>query len=232
MKPIIGIVEWPYFDKDDDQIFEVPVAISNKIIKHGGIPLGIFPPIQADFASKNIKEIDFKERYDLYRLLGKCDAIIKPGAIRIYNYERLIYDYAVCMDMPFLGICAGMQLMAHFDKLKIEDNIKNHSNINHYLKPANTYAHKIIIDKDSMLFKILGKEQILVNSKHHYHVKDSGKLKISALSEDGYIEAIENKKARFQLGVQWHPELLDDMYSEAIFDSLIEHAKVFSKRII
>ena len=226
MKPIIGVVEWPYLDKDNDSIFEVPTNICNKIIEHGGIPMGIFPTISADFQSREIPKLEQSEIYDLHKMISKCDAIIKPGAVRIYNYERLIYDYAVCQDMPFLGICAGMQLMAHYGKEKIENNVRNASVINHNLK--STYAHGVYIESGSLLHKILGENYIMVNSKHNYHIKDSGSLRKAASTLDGYIEAIENPKCTFQLGVQWHPELIKDENSDKIFDAFIESAKQYT----
>ena len=226
MKPIIGVVEWPYLDKDNDSIFEVPTSICNKIVEHGGIPIGIFPTISADFTSREIPELETSEIYDMQRMISKCDAIIKPGAIRIYNYERLIYDYAVCQDMPFLGICAGMQLMAHYGRPRIENNVRNLSQVNH--KQAETYAHGISIETDSLLYKILRKRMILVNSKHNYHIQDSGLLKTTAHSLDGYIEAIENPRCTFQLGLQWHPELIKDENSDKIFDAFIESAKQYT----
>jgi len=226
MKPIIGVVEWPYLDKDGDMIFEVPTPICHKIIEHGGIPMGIFPTISADFTTKNIKDLEQSEIYDMQRIISKCDAFIKPGAVRIYNYERLIYDYAVCQDVPFLGICAGMQLMAHYGKPKIENNARNSSSVNH--RSQEKYAHAIYIDRDSLLFNILHQDCIMVNSKHNYHIQDSNALKKVAYSIDGYIEAIENPNCRFQLGVQWHPELIKDENSDKIFDAFIESAKQYT----
>ena len=48
----------------------------------------------------------------------------------------------------------------------------------------------------------------VVNSIHHQAVKDLGRdVVIEALSEpDGIVEAIRYKKARFVMGLQWHPE--------------------------
>ena len=226
MKPIIGVVEWPYLDKDGDKIFEVPTAICNKIIEHGGIPMGIFPTISEDFTQRSIKQLEQSELYDMHRAVSKCSAIIKPGAIRIYNYERLIYDYAVCKDMPFLGICAGMQLMAHYGKPEIQNNIRNASSINHNQKEV--YAHGIYINEGSLLHKILKKDCIMVNSKHNYHIKDSGYLKPIASSLDGYIEAIENPNCTFQLGLQWHPELINDENTDRIFDAFVQSARQYT----
>lgn len=228
MKPIIGVIEWPYLDKDQDSIFEVPTDISNKIVRHGGIPLGIFPTIDTDFTKKDCEALSQINRYDLFRILSKCDAIIKPGAVRIYNYERLIYDYVVSRDIPFLGICAGMQLMAHYKKPRIENNVRNNSTINHNVKSE--YAHKIRINEGSLLFRIFGKEEIEVNSRHNYHIEDSNGFMVAARSEDGYIEAIEKLGCMFQLGVQWHPEMLDDQNSRALFDYFIEASKQYVKK--
>lgn len=226
MKPIIGVVEWPYLDKDGDKIFEVPTEICNKIIEHGGIPMGIFPTISEDFTQRSIRELEQSELYDLHRTISKCSAIIKPGAIRIYNYERLIYDYAVCEDMPFFGICAGMQLMAHHGKPAIQNNVRNSSSINH--RQDGIYAHGIYINEDSLLYNILQKDCIMVNSKHNYHIENCGYLKPNATSLDGYVEAIENPNNTFHLGVQWHPELINDDNTDRIFDAFVHSARQYT----
>jgi len=49
------------------------------------------------------------------------------------------------------------------------------------------------------------------------------KLSQVAYSEDGIIEAIEDKNKRFFIGVQWHPEsLMEDRYSDKLFSYFIE----------
>ncbi|MBD8921906.1 gamma-glutamyl-gamma-aminobutyrate hydrolase family protein, partial [bacterium] len=48
---------------------------------------------------------------------------------------------------------------------------------------------------------------------------------IEAVSPDNVIEAIKVKNKRFILGVQWHPEDLDDIYSYYIFKALIINCK-------
>lgn len=82
------------------------------------------------------------------------------------------------------------------------------------------YSHKITINKNSLLFKILNKEELTVNSLHSFAIPNTY-LNISAYSIDGIIEAIEDKNKKFFLGVQWHPELLNDIYSKKIFDYFI-----------
>jgi len=67
------------------------------------------------------------------------------------------------------------------------------------------YAHEIRIKRNSKLYNIFKSDIIKVNSRHKSVIKNT-KLNISALSQDGYIEAIEDLNKRFFIGVQWHPE--------------------------
>ena len=90
------------------------------------------------------------------------------------------------------------------------------------------YAHDILIEKNSLLYKILGKEEIKVNSYHKYKIEYEGINKISATTKDKkVIEAIENDSVKFYLGVQWHPERLIeiDENSRKIFEYFVKCAK-------
>ena len=128
MKPIIGILEWPYIDKDGDYIYEVFKGIIDKVNECGGIPVGIFPTQSVDYYNKKICDIPnmtINEINDIKKSLSIVDAIIKPGALRIYGYEKYIYNYTLKHNVPYLGICAGMQMMTDGD-LKKCDHGKNH----------------------------------------------------------------------------------------------------------
>ena len=92
-------------------------------------------------------------------------------------------------------------------------SVDNHQN-------GSNYSHFINIDKDTLLYNIIGKEKVEVNSLHSFCVPDT-KLCISARSDDETIEAIEDKRKKFFLGVQWHPELLDDENTDKFFTYFI-----------
>lgn len=57
-----------------------------------------------------------------------------------------------------------------------------------------------------------------VNSHHHQGVADPGGLRVTAHSDDGLPEAVEDPERRFVLGVQWHPEISGD---EALFAAFV-----------
>src|SRR5690606_367598 len=86
------------------------------------------------------------------------------------------------------------------------------SRLSHQQKAPRNYAfHDIFIDEDSYLFKILGKPTIKVNSFHHQAIKKVGtQLTVSARAEENIIEAVELRDHPFAIGVQWHPECMED----------------------
>ena len=101
---------------------------------------------------------------------------------------------------------------------------ENDTIVNHFQDNDDVMSHKVKINKDTLLYKIINKEEISVNSFHNYHVTIDNNYKINAYSEDGYIEGIELKDKTFHLGIQWHPEISYnfDEDSKKIIDYFIE----------
>ncbi len=162
----------------------------------------------------------FENENELERIkntLNLCDGIIFPGGIGIKDMDLKIMKYLYDIDKPTLGICLGMQIMGKTFNGEVIENGADKSHDGTY-----SYTHKITIDKTSKLYEIMGKEKIIVNSRHQDYVK-STTLKCTAVSDDNLIEAIEDKNKKFFIGVQWHPEsMIDDEYSNKLFDSFIK----------
>ena len=97
--------------------------------------------------------------------LSLCDGIVIPGGIKRFEYDVYALDYAIKHDIPTLGICMGMQVMTMLNEQgeMVTSNSKIESNINH-CQLDNNYVHDVIHDKESILYKILGKYRIRVNS--------------------------------------------------------------------
>ena len=84
--------------------------------------------------------------------------------------------------------------------------------------------HQIHINKESILYNLFG-ETIDVNSRHLYKINSISKpFILSAYSNDNTIEAIEwVDKDHFVLGVQWHPEDMNNM--EPLYNYFIQEIK-------
>lgn len=136
-------------------------------------------------------------------VLNKCDGIIFQGGSDIHPYHFQIVDYCINNNIPVLGICMGHQILGLYSVgSQNEDdliNIENHND------PKLT--HKITTAKDSVVNATLGDNQV-VNSRHNCALKEvKAPFKITALSEDNIIEAIEYvDDNNFIIGVQFHPE--------------------------
>ena len=114
-----------------------------------------------------------------------------------------------------------MQMMASYKSLNI-NNTKIDGN-NHHSKEE--YVHSVRIAKGTLLYNIFKTEEIMVNSRHRYCISSPGIHTVSAVSDDGIIEGIEAKDKLFNIGVQWHPESLNDSNTDNLFGEFIEAAK-------
>jgi putative glutamine amidotransferase len=135
-------------------------------------------------------------------------------------------------DIPIFGICRGMQLInVVFGGNLYQDSTFEKQFLNHTLEGSTVYKkrHPVIIKEESLLYRIIQKKRIMVNTSHHQMVKTVGTgLITSAWSEeDGVVEAIEAADDNFLLCVQWHPELIPDKNSKALFDWLVKSAKEY-----
>lgn len=177
------------------------MSINKEVLKYifslGAVAIGIYP-----------KKID--------SILNLCDGFILQGGDDFTDFDLELVDMVYKLNKPLLGICLGMQTIGYFFNGKI-GKCKNH-------KSDEAYVHQINIVKGTKLYNIIGEPNILVNSRHFDYVIYTDAT-ISAISNDGIIEAIEIPIHKFCLGVQWHPESLNDINSKRLFQSFIDACK-------
>lgn len=220
-KLIIGIIASPEMDQDGYEFNKVGKPYIDVILNLNCIPLVIPPLANVDYNKEEIPPLSINDVNMYQEMVDMCDGLIIPGGNKIYNYFEYVAKYSLKKDIPILGICMGMQLLALIDNneycLK-----KNDTNINHHQMHID-YAHKINVLKDTKLYNIISSEIIDVNSCHNYYVDKLNEFIASAYSQDGIIEAIEHPDKKFVLGVQWHPEKMYsyDINAKKIFASFL-----------
>lgn len=198
------------------------------IQKAGGIIIPIVANQDIFYSETKYREyndLTEKEKKELDKYLEIVDGVLFPGGYKISKCDEYLRDKCIEKDIPTLGICLGMQLISSYKKdFYVE---KNDSIINHCQEKYDILTHKVKIEKDSMLYKILQKDEIMVNSFHNYHAIENTNLKVSSKALDSIIESIEVPNKKFIMGIQWHPEISYDFddNSRKIIDFFIEKCK-------
>lgn len=204
-----------------------------QVVEAGGVPV-IIPPV-ADTAVI----INTLQHLDGLILTGGGDHnplwMGEEPSPRLHNINRerdlaelMLVRLAFNRQIPMLGICRGIQTLAIALGGKVEQDIEQqvkHSQDADRSEPT----HSVSLVKGSTLYHIYGSERIMVNSFHHQAVSQPGKrFRVIARSADNIIEAIESSEYKSILGVQWHPEWLEED-GQKIFRWLVEQADEFSK---
>ncbi|MGI6412855.1 MAG: gamma-glutamyl-gamma-aminobutyrate hydrolase family protein [Syntrophomonadaceae bacterium] len=140
------------------------------------------------------------------------------------SFEMALAGIATVRMIPVLGICRGCQLLNVSAGGSLIQDLTG--DMNHQQDaPRNQTMHGVFIKGDTLLSRIIKNTRIRVNSFHHQAVKRPGRgLRISAYASDGVIEAIESISLPFHLGIQWHPECLEDTYSDSLFAAFVKAA--------
>ncbi len=130
--------------------------------------------------------------------------------------------------LPVLGICAGCQLL----------NIVSGGKLIQHLPDAEKHTggtfHPATVSEAGFFSRALGKgkgESMTVNSFHHQAVDPAhvgNGFRITAAAFDGSVEAIELPGPRMVLGVQFHPERMEDLGPQ-FFGLLAEEARKFHR---
>jgi putative glutamine amidotransferase len=133
----------------------------------------------------------------------------RPRALRgAPNLERDRVDMAavataVAIDLPFVGICRGHQLMnvacggSLYQDVVLDGATTNSHDVG---------LHRLESAKGSTLRSLIG-HGADVHSEHHQAIRRLGrKLRVAGRAYDGLVETIEHAERGFALGLQWHPE--------------------------
>lgn len=154
---------------------------------------------------------------------GNDLAICKPGdplSETRDKFETELIRQAILREIPILGICRGMQMLAHYFRGKLT---KKEGHVNQ--------IHRVAFSEGSEMREIYGPSRE-VNSYHQFCVEEiHDELKISAkCSNDGTLEAVEHRRLPI-FGIMWHPERTQPFSSCDIhfFQKVFAHESDYSR---
>jgi len=151
------------------------------------------------------------------------------------EFEFSLLKGALARRTPILGICRGVQMInvgfggTLYQDMKEDATPQLEHRQTDLGKSRQETAHSIVVtDPESSLGGIV-QGACRVNSLHHQAVKRLGRgLKVTAHSEDGFVEAVESaEEYPFLMAVQWHPEEMVNTSTEQreIFVRFVEKCR-------
>lgn len=209
------------------------------VIKAGGLPVVIPLSDNEELLSEYLDGIDaliMTGGEDYNPLLFGEEPVQALGEVSPDRdfYDLTLIKKAIEKGVPLLGICRGMQgINIAFGGTLYQDIPSTYGN--KYIKheqslPGKWGSHTISIDKNSLLYEILGTEKTIVGSRHHQSVnKLAPGFTVTSRATDGIVEAMEKRDGKAViLGVQFHPEDMTaggDTQMLKIFEYLIKQAQ-------
>lgn len=148
-------------------------------------------------------------------------------------FELAIIDAARARELPTLAVCRGAQLLAvaHGGRLRQRPpSVDGHTDLNG-LAPEEILAarHPVTLTPGSRIARALASDSVSVNTIHHHQIADAGELQVTGTAPGGVIEAIEPRTRWPCVGVQWHPEKMDEPQQRGVFDQLVGEAAAMSR---
>ena len=228
-RPVIGLstyreqAAWTVWNMPADLL---PSVYTRSVEAAGGVVM-LLPP-QADGAADVVGRLDGliitggpdidPERYGQQR---------GPRTVRVRRdrdaWELALLDAAEEADLPTLGICRGMQLMAVRGGGSLEQHVPDVVGHEEHAPDPSSYGWTSVRTEPGSLVRRLVGDQLQVSCHHHQSVVAHPGFEVTARAADGTVEAIQDPERPFWLGVQWHPESGDDY---GLFLGLVEAASL------
>jgi len=234
IKPLIGIT-MNLEEQPARALNIIDLDYGRAVLQAGGIPapiLGIetsIPDIIKRFDGFVFTGgDDIHPRFYKEKPLPNARMTLSPDART--RFEIKLFKAAIRARKPILSICHGTQLVnvALGGSLFQDIPLQVPKSIKH--GPAakgEKVFHYIEVLEGTALSRIMDSARIRARSSHHQALKNPGRgLRLSAISQDGVIEAVESRGRNFLIAVQWHPEkTLADQYTRKLFKALIDASR-------
>ena len=219
----------------------VRIALVGKYIQlhdaYLSVSESLFHAAAANDAVCDIKWVDSEEltAENINDVLGDCAGILVPGGFGDRGIEGMILAarYAREKDIPYLGICLGMQIAV----IEFARNVVGWADANS-AEFTSSSLHPVIdlmpeqqgitakggtmrlgqypcaLNKGSKAYALYGEETIYERHRHRYELNNDFReelcekgLRLAGLSPDGrLVEVVENPANRWFVAAQFHPE--------------------------
>ena len=219
----------------------VRIALVGKYIQlhdaYLSVSESLFHAAAANDAVCDIKWVDSEEltQENINDVLGDCKGILVPGGFGDRGIEGMILAarYAREKDVPYLGICLGMQIAV----IEFARNVVGWADANS-AEFTSSSLHPVIdlmpeqqgitakggtmrlgqypcaLDKESKAYALYGEETVYERHRHRYELNNDFReelcekgLRLAGLSPDGrLVEVVENPANRWFVAAQFHPE--------------------------
>lgn len=225
-KPIIGISP-----SQNDGFIKMRANYAESIIDAGGIP--VFLP----YTTEKSRIADYTRDLDGLLFAGGVDVdpkyygeTVMFDSVEINeardSFELALFTSFYASGKPIFGICRGIQLI----NVALGGSLFQHLDGHHQSKTdgSEAFIRNASLTHGTRLCGICGGEAVIhTNSFHHQAVKQPAPgVVVSAVADDGIIEAIEKPDYGFLLAVQWHPEMFyrRNSHAAALFRAFVSAA--------
>lgn len=234
-KPIIGIST--YREQAQTGVWDVraaflPEVYLDSVTDAGGIAVLLPPqPVSDEVIERILDSIDglvLSGGADVDPALYGQERHEKTAEPRTDRdaWEQALIRGAIKRELPFLGICRGAQVL----NVALGGTLHQHlpeivGSEKYQPAPAQFGPVDVFVSRDSRLSEVLGRtaSNLSVQCYHHQALDSvADGLTVTALSEDGVIEAVELAGVPFGIAVQWHPE--QDAADRSLFAGLVKAA--------
>lgn len=230
MRPRIAVTAWrrelPTYLGERTPMDTLDPAYSGRIADAGGLPLivprGPYPHEVLDGMDGLVLTGGGDVDPSAYGAVDEGSTEVDPQADA---WELALVREAMRRDLPTLAICRGAQLLA----------IAHGGALLQHVEPDDLHPrvpgrepdvlradrHPIALVPGSAVAETFGATELIVNTLHHQAIGDAGTLTVTARTETGIVEAVEPPNGWPALGVQWHPEKMDEPEQRALFERFV-----------
>lgn len=235
--PLIGVTS-NFSPSNDGRMGTIVVgeAYIQAVLRAGGLPIVIPVGLSDDELSSLFSRLDGVlltggGDIDPKQFQGVAHPRVYGIDARRDRIEVALVKLAADSGKPFLGICRGIQVinvaLGGTLYTDVADQMAGATRHDFYPDiPRDYLAHYVSIAPGSRLAGCLGGEKFEVNSLHHQGIERlADSLVAVAHAADALIEGVELPGHPFGLGVQWHPECLQDYEPQRqLFQALVKAA--------